>query len=148
MNIYRNLLFLVACVVSASVVASPAYRPGHYDTPGSIFDAVYGFRTVTGKPLESMLGAYGLHIEAVDVVTVESLGPRNGDHPGDVVYDLTLAGKLTKKLPCSLGVAGQDMSKALEEVIRRKGRFPVINVELQSTGPILLWFATGKCPSA
>lgn len=143
---------LVAILASAmacvpALAASPAYRPGVYDAQSTIFDAVSGFRTFNHQSLIGLLRSHGLEIVQVNVATVESLGPREGDKPGDVVYDFDITGHADAAMPCGLsGIHGTTAMPYPEEVIRRRGQFPRLVMDGPSpTGALLYWAATGKC---
>jgi hypothetical protein len=132
------------------MAATPAYKPGTYDSPGDIFDAMYGFRTFNHEPIEKLLQEHGLHITLVAVDTVEFLGPQDGERPGDVVYDIYVEGVAPKDMPCGMsGLIGTSDEPDIEEFIRRKGRFPVADENGQNpTGKLMFWAATGRCSKA
>ena len=136
------------------MAASPAYEPGSYDTKGAIFDAVHGFHTYSGKSLEQFLAGYGLEVTAVDVRTVESLGPQDGDEPGDVDYTVVVKGHHMKTLPCDLLVSQQTLDAFSGdglplEFVRRHGKFPVLTENSdRPTDAMIFWIATGRCSKA
>ncbi|WP_266170748.1 hypothetical protein [Dyella subtropica] len=137
-------------VVGCAQAATPAYTPGSYDSQSDIFDAMSGFRTFNGTSLLALLRGHGLRIMYVQVNTVESLGPQDGDMPGDVVYGLQIEGTATGKLPCDLGsIHGTHAAPYTEEFIRRADVFPVPDEHSDvPTGPLMFWAATGRCSKA
>lgn len=136
--------------MSRVYAAEPAYQPGDYEKVGDIFDAMYGFKTFNGKSVIDLLAAHGFRIQFLEVNTVESLGPRKGDVPGDVVYDLQIVGTAKGKLPCALGsMKGTQDFPITEEFVRRAGRFPLPDETSGSpTGALMYWAATGRCSKA
>jgi len=135
-----------------ALAARPAYKPGTYDSRGDIFDALYGFKTFNGKSLIGLLDDYGLSVTLVEVDTIESLGPQEGDRPGDVNYSLYVEGTPTRHMPCDFsdgGPIGTHDLPDVEEFIRRKGQFPVVDENgIHPTGALMFWAATGRCSKA
>ena len=137
-------------ITDCAHAATPAYTPGSYDSEGDIFDAMSGFKTFNGKSVLVLLREHGLHITYVEVSTVESLGPQDGDIPGDVVYALQIEGTATGTLPCDLGtIHGTAATPYTEEFLRRARAFPLPDEHGDTpTGPLMFWAATGRCSKA
>ncbi|WP_291773809.1 hypothetical protein [Luteibacter sp.] len=125
-----------------------AYAPGFYESDDDLHRAFEGFKTFDGRPLDVVLGSIGLHIKSVFVDRVKP-GVVDGDRAGDVSYDVTMAGHMTRKVPCAnIRPTSKDES-FIEEFVRRREEFPLSDETSDApTGPVLYWAATGKCSKA
>jgi len=145
------LMAMALCVAGNAIAAAPAYAPGNYDKSGDIFDALYGFRTHDGRPLQTFLRSYGLGVVSVEVDTVEQLGPQDGDMPGDVVYTIIVKGVPAKPIPCDVISSPQSLETLKGdglplEFVRRRGKFPLaIEAGDHPTDAMIFWIATGRC---
>lgn len=133
-----------------TAAAPLAFPPGMYDTPEEVRRAMEGFHTFDGRPVDAVLGSIGLHVSSV-FVDATSQNRAAGDLPGDLTYDVTMAGKLIQKPPCEniRPTPGAAREPILEEMVRREGAFPFADEAGDTpTGPILYWVATGNCSKA
>lgn len=149
-----SLVLLAVCIAGNATAGSPAYASGNYDSSGDIFDALYGFRTHDGRPLQAFLRSYGLEVASVEVDTIEQLGPQDGDMPGDVVYTIIVKGAPTKSIPCDLIPSPQSLETLKDdglslEFVRRRDKFPLITeTGNHPTEAMIFWITTGRCSKA